>query len=98
MWNRVYTLPTSSRPNTYEELLHYATVNFLPTPLPQTHYDKICIQDPSISDDKNSEENFDTCDDPDPKDADIGENIESEFEDDYNDKDPENNENYSDFL
>ena len=86
------------RPNTYEDLLHYATVNLLPPPLPPTHYDEICIQEPSLSDDKSSEENFDTYDDPDLEDADIGENIESEFEDDDYDEDPENGEDYSDFL
>ena len=98
MWNRVYTLPTSSRPNTYEEMLHFATVNLLPSPLSPTLYDEIYIQEPSLSDDEDSEQNFETYDDPDHEDVDIEESNHSEFEDDDYDEDLENNENYSEFL
>ena len=98
LWDRVYTLPTLSRPNTYEELLHFATVNLLPLPLSPTLYDQICIQEPSLSDDEDSEENFETYDDPDLEDADIEQSNHSEFEDDDNDEDLGNDENYSEFL
>ena len=81
LWDSVYTLPASSRPNTYEELLHYATVNLLPLPVPPSKYDE--IQDPSVpEEDEDSEENFATYDDPDPDDADLGDNNETALDDD----------------
>ena len=100
LWNKVFPLPASWRPTTYDELLHYATLNDLPLPIPPTLYNEICIKEPSISDeDEDSEENYDTYDDPDPEDADLGDNIETELDDDDNeDADPQIDDDYLDSI